>query len=351
MKSIFLLISIGIASFGHAQSDEDTIDISQYLIVSPGITYVFDCVFTQRNTGERIEVQDTLILKERQNNGDSYFYYWENSPPYFSIFANSFIEGAFRIKNERYEYLPLDYEREVATTEKAPIELFPVQIKFETIYRSRSMSDDPVLYYFTNQDEDSIILLEKATKYETGTIAIDSIWLKMDLGVIRYLRSTGRNEVLTEHWRKQPKKIPKSGVIYTNDAGLQLNESELTRGDLLHSEFSTPLYDSDCKLLKETFFGTTGEMGVKYITYEYDGGLVVRELYHYTGRINPEAQVKYIWINEYSYYPSGNIKSIREKMNSNDDTYYREESYLDSEEHTLEEERFSSRHSLTCRDK
>lgn len=86
-------------------------------------------------------------------------------------------------------------------------------------------------------------------------------------------------------------------------------------------------YDSQNRITKEEYFNcdgeiaTTGEMGIRYITYKYNSeGNLIEEIYHYTGVVNPDAEPKYKWVNEY-HYENKQLKMSRYKFDINSEKY------------------------------
>lgn len=86
-------------------------------------------------------------------------------------------------------------------------------------------------------------------------------------------------------------------------------------------------YDSQNRITKEEYFNcddeiaTIGEMGIRYITYKYNlEGNLIEEIYHYTGVVNPDAEPKYKWVNEY-HYENKQLKMSRYKFDINSEKY------------------------------
>jgi hypothetical protein len=178
---------------------------------------------------------------------------------------------------------------------------------------------------------------------------IDIIWLAKNIGVVKWKKSTGRVE-LQEKFISGGDELPQFGEygkIYLNSKGIQLFESEMLESYKINSDFSTAQYDKSGKLIREDFYGSAGEMGIKFITYEYNAdNLLVKELYHYTKSIKVEADVKSVWLNEYIYDNNGKLIETRYKFDIEDEEWddTREYDHLDYKD--VSELRFSKRHPL-----
>lgn len=349
LSSILVLCA---TAFSPRQIIAQQIDLREFLPLTEGEWYIYNNEKQNWKSGEVIESVDSIEVRSCINRNEKYFYFWKNDPPSFFLSDNSFFEeGAARYTDDSLIYIPAYKESSIIKYRKKTIPLLPNIVELNKVYRSQNIGGQTVLYKVTNMSlSDSIdkILLEKAEKFN-NRFFVDSLILKKGVGCIAYTKLSGEKRVLTSKFQGNVNNQPGFGKAYINSVGDTLLESQMIPAYLTSSDFSTAEYDSKCRLVKEVFFGTIGEMSIKYITYEYDSnGNLSKELYYYTEKTDPLAPVISVWLNEYVYNSSSKLIESRSKFNLNDPDYYNIESFSPEDNAEIREQLYSNRHKLKC---
>ena len=328
------------------QGNVNKIDLLDFLVLTPGATSVYQ---NQNNfSGE--SYLDTLELRSIHVREACYYYYVQNTPPMFFVNEN-FIKGAFRISSDSVFYFPVNTEAEILGSTANEYFLFPRFIDTHDVYSSKNIFQQSVNYqFFIPAEGDSslntkILGLNIKTENFLG-MQSDTVLLSKGKGMVLYTLEGKSPKTLHKTFLNE-KISSKTGELYINSFGDSLFEGELPRSYAYQSDFSTATYNRKRRLIREDFFGTTGDQGIKYITYTYDkkGKLIAERLY-YTGNYDPDAELTGVWINEYYYNEKGQLIESRHKRDEVDESYYAIESYIPEGGITADDKRFSKRHSL-----
>lgn len=372
---IFLLVIIGSCE-SKAQSNDVVeekstieVNINDYIIFNEGDTRIYKCqhippqIITNgvsNNYTDIVTTFDTSIIKSIEIDGLKHFYTWENDPPYYNLFFNSILGGLSISKEDGLHFATIDKEGDLLSIPSDSLKLlFPNSIKKGVDYNTLSQYGNTITYRLVDNGEIQIegiryintITVTRTTYYDDSE-SIDSLWLAPKLGLVRLKKSTGRTENLTsfEPAKDQNKVITEldNGILYTNSSGVVVKESQLTDAYKVEGDYSTPTYNKNGYLVKEDFWGKLGEMGIEYITYNYDEkNNLIEELYYYDSRKNSSGEIVFkIWINQYEYSQSNHLIGSKHKMDSNDAEYYKTNSFREENKVDVSKLLYSKRHKI-----
>lgn len=357
-RFLFIVFILLFACNNNAQENSDsdlnnseTIEIKDYLFFNEGDTRIYECEFNGKNT------IDTVIIKGVNIGGEEGFYPWKNDQLYF-IFSNSFLGGITVVRDGSIYFKEVYEADQIINIVPEDLKiLFPASVEFGTIYKTENHFGYKVEYKVIQKESVKILgtkypdcIKITKTSYWDEKQNVDQIWLAKDVGLIKWKRSTGRVELLQNFKNEVIDKKEQSGKIYVNSKGKQVDESELIESNKHNSDFSMAEYDDNGRLIREEFFGTTGEMGIKFITYEYnEKGLLVKELYHYTESIDPEKPIKSIWLNQYFYNQDDKLIQSKHKFDVNDEDFYDIREYDELPSSDVANLIYSKRHPLTIK--
>ncbi|MEO9532919.1 MAG: hypothetical protein ABJG68_15310 [Crocinitomicaceae bacterium] len=325
--------------------------LKEYLFFNEDDSRIYQCEFRGKHS------VDTVISKKNRINEEFGFYPWEYDPPFFFIYTNSFLGGISIIRNDSVFFKEVEMENQLVNLKSLEIEfLFPPLVETGAIYTTKNLFGRKIEYeiieitnlsVLDNKYEDCIHI--RKTVYYEDSEEVDNAWLAKDIGLVKWQKSTGRIELLQEFIPgiKSVSETAINGKLYFNSQGKQLYESELQESHKTNSDFTTAIYDGDGLLIREDYYGTSGEMGIKFITYEYNQDqFLVKELYHYTGSMKPDAEIKSIWLNEYYYDENGLLIETKHKFDVNDMEYYKTKKFEHLKQTEVGDLRHSKRHPM-----
>ena len=334
------MLLLSTVAFG--QTITTQIDLLKYLNLEEGSHAVYNN--TSKYTREKSI--DTLRLQSIHTRGKDYFYYVQNKAPMYFV-NEHFIKGPFRIENDSLFYFAVSAEREILSS-NAPEQYFlPRFIDTKKPYLSKNIFQQKVSYQFFKPyvSLDTLgISIQTATFLGSNS---DTVYLVLGKGLLSYkMEGNASKNMIKTYYLPEPVKQP-TGVLYINSSGDTLDRVLLKESYKYQSDFSTAIYNKHGQLIREDFYGTTGDQGVKFIIYTFDKkGRLIKEELHYTGSYEPKTLIIGIWVNEYYYNKKGQLIESRHKRNASDADYYAIETYLPEGGITANEKRFSQRHAL-----
>jgi len=331
---------------------QSTVILKEYLFFNENDTRVYECTFGSK------ESIDTVIIKTFKIENEESFYPWENDKPYFFISPNSFLGGTSILRNDSLFLKAVEKESSLIKLKSLEFKLlFPNIIEIGQTYNSVNIYDKKVEYTIMSKTDITILGTKyndcihiRKTEYWDKNKNVDNIWVAKNVGVVKWERSTGRVELLKKYIPNNSFIIEKTnyGPIYLNSEGKKIYESEMLESYRVNSDFSTAIYNDNGYLIREDFYGITGEMSVKYITYKYDNdGLLIQELYHYNASLEINSQPNKIWLNEYIYDEVGKLIETRYKFNIEDKEWDDSRKYDRLTQQGVSNLRYSKRHLLS----
>lgn len=343
MRSLLLfLVFLGHSvAFGQNTDSKSGLNLFDYIFFNKGDYAVYEGKFRNKTS------IDTIITKAFQVEGTEGFYAWKNDPPSYMIGPNSFLGGISTVKNDSIFFKAVSWEYNLIKVQKEDFKfLFPKTVFIGESFETENKFGKKMTYKIVDttsiqvksNNYSGVLIMEKAVHWD-NKINRDTIWLAPSIGCVKWKRSTDRIERLIDygHNESEGEYTGPSGRIYVNSFGAYQWESEMLDSYHVNSDFSTATYNSEGFLIKEEFYGPTGEMGIEYITYEYDAdGNLMKELYFYGDNI---------WVNLY-IYENGKLVRSKHKFDVNDADFYKviEFDHLDPEE--TDKERYSTRHKM-----
>ena len=373
-KLIYLIFLLNFYScVSNAQTNTNDakikVDISNYFFFNEGDKRIYKSQYIPKqiirngvsnNFKDVVTVFDTVIVRTIQINGVNHFYFWENDPPIYYIFTNSYLGGVSSLKKGNLYFSAVSQESDLLNKKEEQLKLlFPKQILSGVDYNTEGIYKTKITYNLLRKEtitvenivyKNSIVMTK--TEFFENSKSTDTLWFAPETGLIKWKRSTGRIEVLKQFTPSnddiKTHSIKEKGKTYINSKGKSVKASELTDAYKFNGDFSTAEYNSDGYLIKEDFWGTTGEMEIDFIIYKYDSNNnLIEELYYYNSHKDSKGKIIYkIWVNEYIYSKSNKLIESKSKFEINDSDYYEINSYLENDNAEVNKLRYSKRHKI-----
>jgi len=332
--------------------NKSTVILKEYLFFNENDTRVYECTFRDKKS------IDTVIIKTFKIENEVSFYPWENDKQFFFISTNSFLGGTSILRNDSLFFKAVEKESSLIKLTSPELKLlFPNIIEIGQTYSSVNIYDKKVEYKIISKTDITILDIKyndcihiRKTEYWDKNKNVDNIWVAKNVGVVKWERSTGRVEQLKQFIPNNSiiKEKTNSGPIYLNSEGKKIYESEMLESYKVNSDFSTAIYNDNGYLIREDFYGITGEMSIKYIIYKYDNdGLLIQELYHYNANLEKDSQPNKIWLNEYIYDEMGKLIETRYKFNIEDKEWDDSRKHEHLTQQDVSNLRYSKRHLLS----
>ena len=200
MKVIFLFLFFTFSNLARAQ----TVVLEEYFPLKKGTTKLFN-VSHITDTDTLHDDDDSSICKSLLIKGKEIFYFDDHlhSDDATIIGSESFCNGVFYYNNGNFVFSPLFWKYELKEANLDYFEtLFPAKISFDTIYKYQD-GEEKRKYRF-NAFEDVCIkdkiykdCLKLIITQDWKTVQyIDTVWFFKGIGVVKWLRGTGRLEEL-----------------------------------------------------------------------------------------------------------------------------------------------------------
>ncbi len=189
------------------KSDTSAIMIKDYFPVKASWYYVYDL-----NNG--YEETDTNQCKLTRLNGKEVFYFAECYSKYslVSIGTEMFGEGIYFYRNDSLFTIEADYEKDVHEKKlKDALLLLPSYMKpGDSITLNSSRSNKKVITYLFKDNLEikgkvykDCIKIKILNYWDSGTIYLSYVWLKKDIGMIKWMRESGRIDELINFFFKK----------------------------------------------------------------------------------------------------------------------------------------------------
>jgi len=179
-----------------------TLSLEQYFPLKNGVTKVF-YVSHITETDTLQDKNDSSICKSLLVKGKEIFYFDDelNSDDTTIISSESFCNGAFYYDKGNFVFSALNWKYELKAANLDYFEtLFPNIVNIDTVYKFQD-GEEKRKYKFNGFESISIknkvlndcLKLTIISDWKTAQY-IDTVWFKKDIGVVKWLRSTGRLE-------------------------------------------------------------------------------------------------------------------------------------------------------------
>jgi hypothetical protein len=209
---LFILALTGCFNSQSSRQKEDkepsgqSIRFEEYFPLKENAVYVYHVRFDGISGGKKVEQDDSAICKSYPIEGTDVFYFDRRSDnDGINIGSITFCFGAFYYDKGRFMFLPLDWRRELEESKKKDYAvLFPAATFIGSVYQNAE-GNKKVTYKFTGFETIKIndksypdcLKLEMKEiwpeKEYTGTV-----WFQKGVGIVKWIRFTGRVEELKE---------------------------------------------------------------------------------------------------------------------------------------------------------